>query len=336
MANDAIGVNSVVGRHADLEISTHGSDWLFAVCAIMAASALGAMAHSFTRLQHQRFFHHITAVLLFVASIAYFAMGSNLGQTPVQAEFVRPRSSQVGAAGTREIFYARYIDWFITTPLLLTDLLLTAGMPWPTVIATILADEIMIVCGLIGALTQTSYKWGFWTFGMLAFFYVVYVLLIDARRGASALGGAAKKTYYSCGVLLIGVWFLYSIAWGVCEGGNVIHPTSEAIFYGILDIIAKPVFSFLLLWGHRNIDFDTLGLYVPVIGHPFPPPAFNMNEKQAHHHNGHHHGNGVANGTTAVPAATTAGVSSGVEQPAVAHTAAGHGQPVAATGPAAI
>ena len=28
----------------------------------------------------------------------------------------------------RSIYYVRYIDWFITTPLLLLDLLLTAGM----------------------------------------------------------------------------------------------------------------------------------------------------------------------------------------------------------------
>ena len=41
-----------------------------------------------------------------VAAIAYFAMGSGLGQTPIQTEF----SSQWGD-GTREIFYVRFIDW---------------------------------------------------------------------------------------------------------------------------------------------------------------------------------------------------------------------------------
>lgn len=46
----------------------------------------------------------------------------------------------------------------ITTPLLLLDLFLTAGLPWPTILYTILIDEIMIVTGLIGALVQSSYK----------------------------------------------------------------------------------------------------------------------------------------------------------------------------------
>ncbi len=47
---------------------------------------------------------------------------------------------------------------FITTPLLLLDLLLTAGLPWPTILLTILVDEVMIVTGLVGALVKSSYK----------------------------------------------------------------------------------------------------------------------------------------------------------------------------------
>lgn len=29
----------------------------------------------------------------------------------------------------RDIYYARYIDWFFTTPLLLLDIILLAGLP---------------------------------------------------------------------------------------------------------------------------------------------------------------------------------------------------------------
>ena len=46
----------------------------------------------------------------------------------------------------------------ITTPLLLMDLLLTAALPWPTVLFTLVVDEIMIITGLVGALVVSSYK----------------------------------------------------------------------------------------------------------------------------------------------------------------------------------
>ncbi|KAI1267767.1 bacteriorhodopsin [Xylariaceae sp. FL1019] len=262
MGNNAINTNHVVGQQPDLGITNRGSDWYYTVAAIMGISTITIMALAFRKPQSHRIFHYITAAVTAIATIAYFAMGSNLGQVPIRPEFIRKYDPQVRPAGTREIFYARYIDWAFTTPLLLLDLLLTAGVPWPTIAATIFADEIMIACGLIGALTQTRYKWGFYAFGLAALFFIAYELLIDGRRHASALGGDAKKTYYTCGIFLIFLWFLYPIAWGLSEGGNVIHPDSESIFYGILDVLSKPVFGALLIWGHRRTDPRSLGMRI--------------------------------------------------------------------------
>ncbi|KAI0197650.1 bacteriorhodopsin [Astrocystis sublimbata] len=249
--NQALNTNRYVGQQPDIGITNHGSDWYYTVSAMMGVTTLVAMGLAFRRPQTHRIFHYITASICAVACIAYFAMGSNLGQLPINTEFRR--------RGTREIFYARYIDWAITTPLLLLELLLTAGVSTPTILVTILADLIMIVCGLIGALTQTRYKWGFFTFGTAALFFIAYELLFDARRHANVLGGDPKKTFWTCGVLLLGLWFLYPIAWGLSEGGNVIHPDSEAIFYGILDVFAKIGFAGALLWGHRKTSPRHIG-----------------------------------------------------------------------------
>ncbi|KAI0845436.1 bacteriorhodopsin [Daldinia vernicosa] len=267
VGNQALNINSVVGEHANLEITHRGSDWYYAVCALMGFCTLVFAGLSFRKPHGDRVFHNIAASITAVACIAYYAMGSNLGQVPIQAEFVRPGSHLVGAAGTREIFYARYIDWVITTPLLLLSLLLTAGVPTSTILVTLLADEIMIVAGLIGALTRTRFKWGFWVFGTAALLFVAYKLLFNARRHASILGGDAKKTFMLCGNYLIFLWFLYPIAWGLSEGGNVIHPDGEAVFYGVLDILTKPLFALLLLWGHRNISCEQLGLRSHNRGH---------------------------------------------------------------------
>lgn len=289
--NQALNVNGDVGEHADLAITVRASDWYFAVCAVMGASTLIFMGLAMTKPQTHRLFHYITAGITAVACIAYWCMGSDLGQTPIQAEFIRPNSI-TGAAGTREIFYVRYIDWFVTTPLLLMDLLLTAGVPWPTIMITVLADEIMIVTGLVGALTKSSYKWGFWTFGTAALFFIAYELAIDGRRHANALGGSVKSTFLRCGVLTLVLWFLYPIAWGLSEGANVIHPDSEAIFYGILDILAKPGFGFLLIMGHNTIEPAAIGLRIR------EPGQTTATEKD--HAHVHPDGPRTNNGTTAV------------------------------------
>lgn len=142
------------------------------------------------------------------------------------------------------------------------DILLTAGLPWPTILYTILMDEIMVVTGLVGALVASSYKWGYFAFAMVALFFIAYNVVYVGIKHAGPLGANVKRTYIICGGWTIFLWFLYPIAWGLSEGGNVIAPDSEAIFYGILDILAKPIFGALLLWGHKDIDPEVLGLHI--------------------------------------------------------------------------
>ena len=104
--NQALNVNPTYG--ATYGITTHGSDWYWTVMAVMMVSTIAFIGMSFTVPRRNRVFHYITAAITMVASIAYFTMASNLGYAGIQTEF---RDSQL-----REIFYVRYIDWVITTP----------------------------------------------------------------------------------------------------------------------------------------------------------------------------------------------------------------------------
>ena len=112
--NDALHANPNDFHYpaaSDINITTHGSDWYWAV---MAASTLAFMGLSFTVPRQNRIFHYITAAITLVASIAYFTMASNLGYAAIIVEF--DRSNHLVAGMYREIFYVRYIDWFVTTP----------------------------------------------------------------------------------------------------------------------------------------------------------------------------------------------------------------------------
>jgi bacteriorhodopsin len=167
--------------------------------------------------------------------------------------------------------------------------MLTAGFPWPSILYTILFDEIMVVTGLVGALVKTSYKWGYFVFGCVAFLFVALIVVFDARGHARNLGADIHRVYTICAAWTIGLWFLYPVSWGLSEGGNVIPPDSEAIFYGVLDLLTKPVFGALLLWGHRNIDISRLGLNLRMPG-PDDPSGVLRSEKVT---GPGHHGTGV-------------------------------------------
>lgn len=151
--------------------------------------------------------------------------------------------------------------------------------------------------------------------GLIALFYIVYQLAWSARLHARGRGDDVGRTFLICGSLTAVLWTLYPIAWGVSEGGNWIAPDSEAIFYSILDVLAKPVFGALLIWGHRNIDPARLGIRLRAYDddtavhggttgthgtHGTRTSRFNFGRrnKEATHAPGHHE-------NTAVPATTT-------------------------------
>ncbi|KAI9700896.1 MAG: ion channel activity [Bogoriella megaspora] len=256
----AVNGNTVNNQTADIKITVRGSDFYWAICAAMTVATFAFIGLGLTKPRSHRVFHYITASVTMVAAIAYFSMASNLGWTPIDVEFRRGDHRVAGV--NREIFYVRYIDWFITTPLLLTDLLLTAAIPWPTLLFVVLVDEVMIVCGLVGALVRSSYKWGYFAFGCAALFYIWWHLAWESRRNANRIGTDVGRVFLMCGSLTAFLWLLYPIAWGVCEGGNVIAPDSEAVFYGVLDFLAKPIFGAALIFGHRNIEPARLGLLI--------------------------------------------------------------------------
>lgn len=86
-----------------------------------------------------------------------------------------------------------------------------------------------------------------------------YALLFRAPRTTFAAEGLLRGGYLRLAGWLSFVLMLYPICWAVSEGGNVIRPTSEMIFYGILDLLAGPVFLFALLWHLKDVDYNTFG-----------------------------------------------------------------------------
>ncbi|KAN0064830.1 hypothetical protein ACQY0O_001887 [Thecaphora frezii] len=306
--NEALRVNPTV---ADIDITTGGSSWLWAVFSLMSATGLGCMFWGMKTSRGERTFHYLSAAIMATASIAYFSMASDLGATAVRVEYLRDyRPQPDGSLPTRSIWYARYIDWTITTPLLLLEILLVSGLPLSTIFVTIFFDLVMIITGLIGALVPSRYKWGYFTFGCVAMLYVFWVIFVPGLKSASHLGPEFKKAYLYSAVMLSTLWFLYPIAWGVADGGNVISPTKEMVFYGVLDVLAKPVFTLFHLFSLRKCNYSSLHLrsgkfsdYEDVVSHGTTPRSVEAAKKMEA--NGHHTGV-IANSNNAPNSTTTA------------------------------
>lgn len=236
-------------------LTSWGSDFLWAVFAVMATTAIVIAILSFFKPAGERTFYYLNVAILSTATISYYSLACSEGLVPIATEF----NHLQGAGVLRQVSYVRYIDWFVTTPLLLAELLLTSGMPTNLIISAIFADIAMVVTGLVGALTVTTYKWGYFAFGCFAMFYV-FAHIFRGFRYAARIDKKVTFAYTLLSIWLVGLWFLYPVAWGLCEGGNVISVNGEMLFYGILDLLAKPVFAIMSIVLHLGIDERWLGL----------------------------------------------------------------------------
>jgi bacteriorhodopsin len=201
-------------------------------------------------------------VVCFIASIAYLAMATGHGY------YVR-------CCDGREFYYARYLDWIITTPLMLHGIVYLGGFDNDTWIYLFFQDILMIAAGLIGSTTCTSDKWIFFAFSMLNFIPILYYIAAEMRKeldvhiydeSGNVVQKIAEKeklgatlpfiwfwlTFKRAAYLLIIVWSLYPIVWILAEGTGVISSNGEAIFYTVLDVIAKSAFGYLIAFASKN------------------------------------------------------------------------------------
>lgn len=260
-SNKAIEVNKPNGL--DFHLTSHGSDWLWAAFALFAFCGLLTIGLSLTKPRTERLFYRNTICSLFVMSVLYFTMASNLGWTDIQAEFnhvtLNPESSQREQPGIRQIFYSRYVGWFLAFPPVFLNYATLTSVSWSTTLFTIACQCAFVVSLLIGSLIKSSYKWGYYCFAIVAFLLVAYNLLWNFRRASIEVGVHPAGTgLFAVTVLLL---LLYPISWGLSEGGNVIEVDSEAVFYGVLDVCFFVFLGAAFLFIAKDVDFKERDIY---------------------------------------------------------------------------
>ncbi|KAE9370343.1 family A G protein-coupled receptor-like protein [Stipitochalara longipes BDJ] len=244
--NDALNINPPLG--VDLALTDHGSDWLWAVTAVYVISFFGVLIPCFTSHESKRVFNYTLIMALLTGAVTYYAQASDLGWSAVlQTDHF-----------TRQIFYARYINWVVSFPALALSLGLLSGVSWTTIICNIFIAWFWVLSYLAAAYTTTSYRWGFFAFGTFAYIILAMSTLNESHESAAILG--IGRDYRILSVWVNVLWLLYPVAFGLSDGGNVIGVTGSFIFFGILDVLLLPVTSIGFLVFARKWDFAKLQL----------------------------------------------------------------------------
>jgi len=196
---------------------------------------MGALA----RKSSDRLFEFVTFMITGIASLAYLVMAAGFG---------------VHHNGTNEPFYyARFIDWLFTTPLMLWELLALVNTPSSNLFVVAGLDVLMIVAGMIGNMMERhTIRWVFFAIGCIFFVIIVNELSLKMNRGAASQ--AAQEVYQSAARLTIVMWTFYPVAWILAEGTGILGVNMACLVYAILDVISKCVFGFIIVSNKAALD----------------------------------------------------------------------------------
>ncbi|KAI0319337.1 family A G protein-coupled receptor-like protein [Amylostereum chailletii] len=249
LANKALGLNP---PNATIHQSTHDSDWLWAVFSVMMLADLLVIFGLFAK-PRNLLLHQLSIIILSVSGLAYFSMASNLGHTPITVEWSRGH----GQDATRDIWYVRYIQWFINAPLVLLITFIGTGFPLGSIFSTLFMADFVVIAGLVGALVHSTYKWGYFSMGVSALFYIVgHLFFFTGRQEFPSPTGRSRAAFMSTSAIIAFLWLIYPLVWALCDGSNVISPTGEMVWFGIMDLLAGPCWIAYFLFTHRDVEFD--------------------------------------------------------------------------------
>jgi len=177
------------------------------------------------------------------------------------AYFAKVLQSHSNDNGFAPLTVIPYVDYCTTCPLLTLDLLWCLDAPYKISSATLVFTCLVIAVACSLAVAPFSYCW--FAMGMVLFtFTYVFILSIVRQRldffTLCARDSNAKqslKHLKTAVFIYFGIWLLFPLLWLLSyRAANIISNDINHIFHCILDVIAKSVYGFALLYFKMYFD----------------------------------------------------------------------------------
>jgi len=149
----------------------------------------------------------------------------------------------------------RYVDWLLTVPLLLAELVLVLKLAKTTtrnlIIKLGIAAVAMIALGYPGeiAAAESTTRTVYGVLSTIPFLYILYVLFVELGRSLDKQSPRVRKLLDGMRFLLLATWGVYPLAY-IAPSVISNDATAEVVRqvgYSIADILAKPLFGMFIL-----------------------------------------------------------------------------------------
>jgi bacteriorhodopsin len=189
----------------------------------------------------------ITGLVTFIAAYHYFRIFESW-----EAAF-NVTDGTVTATGYAFNKAYRYVDWLLTVPLLLVELILVMGLSRSETVTRAtrlgLLAALMIILGYPGEVADTASTRWFWGIAsMIPFLWIVYELFIGLSKSIESQPEDARGLISAARYVVIGSWAFYPVVYFAgtlgLDGGSA--TVLIEVGYTLADLTAKAVFGMLI------------------------------------------------------------------------------------------
>ena len=209
-----------------------------AVAALMGVSTVAFVAFSLLG-DHENEYFLLPPAIMSIAGLSYAGMAAS--------------TAGIGLEGL--VVELRYLDWALTTPLIVLHIAVVAAAPRKTIAAAMGADALMIAAGYAATTAATpGGKWGGFAVSSIAFLAVVYLLLTTVTDGVRDESAAVQGTFRTLRDLTIALWFVYPVIWLLSGSGVGVISTADYHFIvAVLDTTAKVGFTSIVTFSITRV-----------------------------------------------------------------------------------
>merc|ERR1711972_1262152 len=148
----------------------------------------------------------------------------------------------------------RYVDWLLTVPLLLIELILVMKLPKDETVSLGwklgLASAVMVALGYPGEVQDELWvRWIWWALAMVPFSYVVFSLITGLNEATDKQPESVRSLVVTARYLTVISWLTYPFVYIIKSIGlaGAVATTYEQVGYSVADVVAKAVFG-VLIW----------------------------------------------------------------------------------------
>lgn len=148
----------------------------------------------------------------------------------------------------RQVYWIRYVTWFLTTPLLLNQIarLVLANQGVKT--SLWFADMFMIATGGLAELSPKPINYIWYTVSSIAFIFILVLLFTDVTAYARNKPDDVASLFRTLRNVNTVVWIGYPLVWILGTAGfNLFGVGPQSMLYTILDIVSKVGFGLIIV-----------------------------------------------------------------------------------------